>query len=157
LFAHRVECIILGGVALVLHGSTRVTLDIDILYCRRQENIQRLATALTPFSPKLHQPGSRKPIDFSFGDHAMYQGGTLSLWTREFDIDLLQHTDEYPNYEAGLDESEVIETSRGRSFRILSLDALLRINQRRNRVDDQLALPEIEALIEIRDLGRGGV
>jgi hypothetical protein len=37
---------------------------------------------------------------------------------------------------------------------VLSLDALLRIKKRLNRVKDQLAVPEIEALIEIRDLER---
>jgi Nucleotidyltransferase of unknown function (DUF6036) len=30
LFEHQVECIIIGGVALMLHGSTRMTGDIDV-------------------------------------------------------------------------------------------------------------------------------
>jgi hypothetical protein len=54
-----------------------------------------------------------------------------------------------------LPESEVITTNGGRTFRIVSLDALLRIKRRLNRLKDELALPEIEALIEIRDLKPG--
>jgi hypothetical protein len=155
LYEHRVECIIIGGVALMLHGSTRVTLDIDILYHRSRENIQRLVDALAPFGPKLRLARDAKPIDFPFDAHTIWNGANFTLWTPDFDIDLLSETEDLPGYEAVLPDSEVIETNGGRTFRILSLDALLRIKRRLNRVKDQLALPEIEALIEIRDLGRG--
>jgi len=151
LFEHRVDCIILGGVALILHGSTRVTFDLDILYQRSHENIARLVTALIPFDPKLRLPDG-KPVDFPFDEHTIWNGANFTLWTPDFDIDLLASTEDLPSYEAVLPESEVVETNRGRTFRILSLDTLLRIKRRLNRVKDQLALPEIEALIEIRDL-----
>jgi hypothetical protein len=154
LFEHQVECIIIGGVALMLHGSTRMTVDIDILYCRTRENIQRLVAAVKPFSPKLRLAGDEKPVDFPFDEHTIWNGANFTLWTPDFDIDLLSQTVDLPSYEAVLPESEVIETNGNRTFRILSLDALLRIKRRLNRVKDQLALPEIEALIEIRDLGR---
>ncbi len=152
LFEHRVECIIIGGVALLLHGSTRVTLDIDILYERSCENIRRLVDALKPFKPKLRLAGDQPPVDFPFDEHTIWNGANFTLWTADFDIDLLASTLDLPNYEAVLPESDVITTNRDRTFRILSLDALLRIKRRLNRLKDQLALPEIEALIEIRDL-----
>jgi hypothetical protein len=156
LFEHRVECIIIGGVALMLHGSTRMTADIDILYNRSRENIRRLVNAVKPFAPKLRLVQNAEPVDFPFDEHTIWDGADITLWTLDFDIDLLASTEDLPSYEAVLPESEVIETNGGRTFRILSLDALLRIKRRLNRVKDQLALPEIEALIEIRDLGRAG-
>jgi hypothetical protein len=155
LHENQVECIIIGGVALILHGSTRVTLDIDILYNRSRENIQRLVDALMPFGPKLRLARNEKPIDSPFDANTIWNGANFTLWTSDFDIDLLATTEDLPSYEAVLPDSEVIETNGGRTFRILSLDALLRIKRRLNRLKDQLALPEIEALIEIRDLGRG--
>jgi hypothetical protein len=155
LFEHRVECIIIGGVALLLHGSTRVTLDIDILYERSPENIRRLVDAVRPFNPKLRLAGDQPRTDFPFDEHTIWNGANFTLWTPDFDIDLLASTEDLPNYEAVLPESEVITTNGGRTFRILSLDALLRIKRRLNRLKDQLALPEIEALIEIRDLKPG--
>jgi hypothetical protein len=154
LFEKQVECIIIGGVALILHGSTRVTLDIDILYRHSRENIRLLVEALKPFAPKLRLANNQPPIDFPFDEQTIWNGANFTLWTVDFDIDLLTSTEDLPSYEAVLPESEVIETNRGRSFRVLSLDALLRIKRRLNRIKDQLALPEIEALIEIRDLGR---
>ncbi len=77
------------------------------------------------------------------------------MWTPDFDLDLLASTEDLPSYAAVLPDSIAIETNGGRVFNVLSLDALLRIKKRLNRVKDQLAVPEIEALIEIRDLERG--
>lgn len=131
-----------------------MTFDIDILYCRTRENIQRLVAAVKPFRPKLRLAGDEKPIDFSFDEQTIWNGANVTLWTPDFDIDLLAQTEDLPSYEAVLPDSEVIETNGNRRFRILSFDALLRIKRRLNRMKDQLALPEIEALIEIRDLGR---
>jgi hypothetical protein len=155
LHAHRVECIIIGGVALLLHGSTRVTLDIDILYRRSRENIARLVDAVRPFAPKLRLAKDHPPIDFPFDEQTIWNGGNFTLWTPEFDLDLLAGTEDLRSYDAVLPDSVAIQTSGGRIFNVLSLDALLRIKRRLNRVKDQLAVPEIEALIEIRDLEHG--
>jgi hypothetical protein len=156
LHAHRVECIIIGGVALLLHGSTRVTLDIDILYARSRENIRRLVAALRPFDPTLRLAPGAPPVAFAFDERTIVNGGNFTLRTPEFDLDLLAGTDDLPSYEAVLPDSVPIAASGGRIFNVLSLDALLRVKKRLNRVKDQLAVPEIEALIEIRDLERGG-
>jgi len=156
LHAHQVECIIIGGVALILHGSTRVTLDIDVLYRHSRENIARLVEAVRPFDPKLRLAKDQPPVDFPFDERTIRNGGNFTLWTPDFDLDLLAATEDLPSYEAVLPDSVAIETSGGRIFNVLSLDALLRIKKRLNRVKDQLAVPEIEALIEIRDLEHDG-
>ncbi len=38
-----VEFIVIGGVAMVAHGSAHVTFDLDICYRRTGENIERVA------------------------------------------------------------------------------------------------------------------
>jgi hypothetical protein len=151
----EVECIIIGGVALLLHGSTRLTLDIDVLYRRTRENIRRLVAAVAPFGPKLRLARNAPPVDFPFDEQAVWNGGSFTLWTPDFDLDLLVWTEDLPGYDAVIGDTERITTHDGRVFDVLSLDALLRIKRRLNRVKDQLAIPEIEALIEIRDLERG--
>jgi hypothetical protein len=42
---------VVGGVAALLHGAMRVTYDLDIVYDRSFENLQRLVAALTPLKP----------------------------------------------------------------------------------------------------------
>jgi hypothetical protein len=49
----QAESVIIGGVALVASGSSRVTEDLDICYGRSKENLARVATALAPFRPTL--------------------------------------------------------------------------------------------------------
>ena len=44
----RVDFIVIGGVAAVVHGSARATFDLDVVYSRAPANLQRLVDALTP-------------------------------------------------------------------------------------------------------------
>ncbi len=48
LSAAGVDFVVVGGVALVLRGSSRLTLDLDLCYARDRDNLRRLAAALAP-------------------------------------------------------------------------------------------------------------
>ena len=48
-----VDYVIVGGVAANVHGALRTTLDLDIVYGRLPENVERLAAALAPCRPYL--------------------------------------------------------------------------------------------------------
>ncbi len=48
-----VEFILVGGVDGTVHGSTRLTVDVDAVYRRTPENVERLVLALTPYHPYL--------------------------------------------------------------------------------------------------------
>lgn len=59
----EVEYVVIGGVALVAHGSARVTFDLDICYKCTKENVERLCNALAPYHPRLRgAQGSAFPI-----------------------------------------------------------------------------------------------
>lgn len=45
----RVEFILVGGVAAVIHGSARLTVDVDIVYRRTTGNVERLISSLAPY------------------------------------------------------------------------------------------------------------
>ena len=40
---NRVEYIVVGGTAALAHGSARLTQDLDVVYSRTPENLDRLA------------------------------------------------------------------------------------------------------------------
>lgn len=50
---HEVAFIIIGGVAAVIHGSSRLTQDLDVVYQRSPQNLTRLVQALAEQSPYL--------------------------------------------------------------------------------------------------------
>ena len=57
---HRggVDFIVVGGVAGIAHGSPRLTNDLDIVYRRRPDNIERLvATRIVATSQRNGSPG----------------------------------------------------------------------------------------------------
>jgi len=64
-----VEYVVIGGVALVAHGSARATFHIDLCYKRSKENIARLCRALDPFHPRLR--GAPKDLPFRFDTRAV--------------------------------------------------------------------------------------
>ncbi len=49
----RLEFIVIGGVAGILHGAARATYDVDLVYSRNEQNIQRVASVLAPYNPYL--------------------------------------------------------------------------------------------------------
>ena len=58
----NIDFILIGGTAAVLHGSARVTFDIDLIYSRSPENTERLATALAPYAPNLRDAPQSLPF-----------------------------------------------------------------------------------------------
>ena len=46
-----IECVIVGGLAATIHGSARLTQDVDFVYAPTGANIDRLVDALRPHAP----------------------------------------------------------------------------------------------------------
>lgn len=51
LCAARFEFVVVGGVAAVLHGASRLTVDLDVAAPFTEENLTRLLDALRPHRP----------------------------------------------------------------------------------------------------------
>ena len=51
--SENVQFVVIGGLALTLRGSSRVTYDLDICYARSTDNLERLARAVAPYHPRL--------------------------------------------------------------------------------------------------------
>lgn len=82
-----VEFILIGGVAATVHGSARLTLDLDAVYRRSPENLQRLALALTPYHPYLR--GAPPGLPFRWDAATLQRGLNFTLTTNLGDLDLL--------------------------------------------------------------------
>jgi predicted nucleotidyltransferase len=81
-----VRFIIVGGAAATAHGSARLTQDLDIVYERSRENLERLVQALTPHQPYLR--GAPPGLPFKLDLETLRRGLNFTL-TRKFgDIDL---------------------------------------------------------------------
>jgi hypothetical protein len=77
LVAEQVDFVIIGGVALVLHGSPRITQDLDICYGRTPENLERLAAVLRPYHPTLR--GAPRDLPFQLDARSLTSGLNFTL------------------------------------------------------------------------------
>jgi hypothetical protein len=143
----RVEFIVIGGVAATLHGSARATLDLDIVYCRSTENVDRLVRALASLAPYLR--GAPAGLPFSFDVETVRRGLNFTLDTSLGALDLLGEVTGGGSYEALLPHTEAVELF-GHSCRIVTLDALIRLKRAAGRPKDNEVLAELEALREQR-------
>jgi hypothetical protein len=145
---HEVEFIIVGGVAMNLHGSAHVTFDLDICYARRRANLKRIVAALSSYHPRLR--GLPKDLPFIWDEQTLQSGTNFTLTTDLGDIDLLGEVAGVGSYSDAFAASVVVPLY-GIECRILTLDSLIASKRAANRTKDQLALPELEALREIAE------
>src|SRR5262245_28957525 len=93
-----VEFIVVGGVAAIVHGSARLTVDLDVIYRRDPANIARLAVALQPFSPYLR--GAPPGLPFRWDAETIQRGLNFTLVTSAGPLDVLGEIAGGGTYEA---------------------------------------------------------
>ncbi|HUP39862.1 MAG TPA: hypothetical protein VM115_07055 [Vicinamibacterales bacterium] len=146
--AQGVDYIVVGAVAMVLHGSARMTRDLDLCYSRENPNLQRLAKALQPFAPTLRDA----PIELPFRlDAPTLRGGlNFTLRSSAGDVDLLGELTGIGSYAAVLRLSIWMKVY-DRDVRVLDLDGLERAKRAAGRLKDLADLAEIRDIRRIRD------
>ncbi|MEZ5356103.1 MAG: hypothetical protein R2762_26000 [Bryobacteraceae bacterium] len=82
-----VDFVLVDRAAAIAHGSTRLTLDLDIVYSRTPEKIAKVAQALAPYSPYLR--GVPPGLPFRLDPETIQRGLTFTLTTSLGQIDLL--------------------------------------------------------------------
>jgi hypothetical protein len=140
----EVEFIIVGGLAATVHGSSRLTQDIDVVYRRTDENIQRLANALAALKPYLRGAPPGLPFDWSAA--TIRRGLNFTLVTAAGDLDLLGEIVGGGGYDRLVAETVVIDLFDCRC-RCLDLPALIRVKRAAGRPKDLEAVAELEALL----------
>lgn len=147
LVRNDVQFVLVGGVAAILHGSARLTYDVDFVYYRGAENVRRLARALAPFSPYLR--GAPPGLPFSFDAGAIERGLNFTLTTTLGDVDALGEVVGGGTYESLVRESSEVEAF-GVTFRCVNLGRLIQLKRAAGRPKDLEAIAELQALLEER-------
>ncbi|HEY8924874.1 MAG TPA: nucleotidyltransferase [Polyangia bacterium] len=142
-----VEFIIIGGVAATAHGSAHVTVDLDIVYGRSLENVERLAQALAPLSPYLR--GAPPGLPFRFDTATIWRGLNFTLTTTAGDLDVLGEATGGGTYEALLPHSETRQLL-SLDVRFVDLETLIRLKRAAGRPKDLERIAELEAIAEER-------
>jgi predicted nucleotidyltransferase len=147
-----VQFILVGGVAGVVHGSARLTEDVDVVYQRSPENIDRLVAALDDLSP--YPRGAPPGLPFLWDAETVARGLNFTLTTPLGSIDLLGEITGGGGYEDLVHDSIEITLS-GRKLRCLGLKRLIEVKAAAGRPKDFEAIAELKAIQEERGSASG--
>ena len=144
---HGVAFIIVGGVAAVIHGSSRLTQDLDVVYQRSHQNMVCLVQALKEQSPYLR--GAPPGLPFQWSEATLRMGLNFTLETSLGPLDLLGEITGGGRYEDLLNHIIEVEIF-GVRCRCLDLAALIRTKRAAGRPKDLEAIAELEVILEER-------
>ena len=139
-----VDFILVGGAAATAHGSARLTQDLDVVYSRQPENLQRLVQALAPRSPYLR--GAPPGLPFKWELSTLQRGLNFTLITSLGAIDLLGEIAGGGSYENLIADTIVLHVF-GIRCRCLSLKRLILVKRAAGRPRDLEAVAELEAIL----------
>ena len=142
-----VAYILVGGAAATVHGSARLTLDVDVVYRRTPDNLARIVEALAPYAPGLR--GAPADLPFQWDVETLERGLNFTLTTMIGPIDLLGEIAGAGTYAQLLPDTEEV-TAFGVACRCVTLERLIHLKRSAGRVRDLEAIAELEALREER-------
>jgi hypothetical protein len=143
----EVDFVLIGGLAGGAHGSAYPTYDLDVMYARDSENLERIASVLTELGATLR--GAPPDLPFLLDAKTLREGANFTFSTRLGSVDLLAFPSGAPAYEKVRDDAETIEIG-GHPVLVASLDHLIAMKEAAGRQKDKLMATEYRVLADER-------
>ena len=147
LVSHGVDFVVVGGLAVVFHGSTRVTQDLDVCYSAEHANLEVLGSALIELEAKLF--GIEEDVPFVPDAKALGRTERLTLTTKHGKLDLLRAPGGAPPYGTLRERAELVQAG-GFAVRVASPEDLIAMKESAGRTKDLADIEELEAIIDLR-------
>lgn len=144
LVGNNVEFIIVGGAAATVHGSSRLTSDLDVVYGRTSENIHRVVDALRSIQPYLR--GAPPGLPFHWSAQTIQRGLNFTLTTTLGALNLLGEIVGGGGYNELLPHTIDIDVA-GLSCKCLGLERLIAVKRAAGRPKDLEVVAELEQIL----------
>jgi hypothetical protein len=142
---HRVNFVVVGGLAAVMHGSDMATFDLDVTPERRHDNLERLALALEELGIAIRVEGVPEGVVFNPTVTVLERVSVLNLTTSFGDLDLVMTPAGLAGYDAMAADATEIDID-GVIVQIASLDDVIASKEASDRAKDRLTLPGLRVL-----------
>lgn len=139
--SHKVEYVVIGGIAVQVYGHVRMTNDIDLIPSPTPQNLERLAAALKELEAHVLNPGSEH---LAIDAQLLPRATLWQLTTRHGDIDVLHDAPGASPF-AQLRERALLITLGDHPIAVVSRDDLIKMKREAGRPID---LADIAALTE---------
>ena len=146
--SNKVDFVIVGGFAGVVHGCTYVTQDMDVYFDFSVENLLGLQKALSDLHPVHRMATGRVELNLTEENCAQFKN--LYLDTDIGQLDCLSSIDGIGSYQEVKKASISIE-AEGLQIRVLSIEGLIESKKTLNRPRDEQAIIQLEAIKKIQE------
>jgi hypothetical protein len=141
----EVDFVVIGGLAAILHGGALPTLDLDIVYGRSRDNLERLAAVLRSLDVRL-RGGEDLPLRV---DARLLRNGDRFTFTSAFgDFDCMATADGAPSFDVLKARSVEQEVDTYR-IQVARVDDLIDMKRAAGRAKD---VPKLAELVELKRL-----
>ena len=147
LTAHGVDFVVIGGIAAVLHGSPRVTQDVDVCFATDDANLDVLGKVLIELEARLR--GVPDDVPFVADRATLRRVEVLTLETNAGDFDVLTRPDGITSYRRLRDNADRYDLG---AFAVLvaSVEDLITMKQAAGRAKDLADIDELRAIARLR-------
>jgi hypothetical protein len=151
---HKVDFIVVGGVAATLQGALLMTMDVDIVHDRETSNIERLLAALRELDAFYRLQASRRlPPNSS---HLSSRGHHL-LSTKFGALDVLGTIGHAHEWSELIQKTDIVELQEGLTIAVLDLPTQIAIKEEVNRPKDAIMLPILRQTLAERSNAKTGL
>lgn len=163
--AHGVEYVLIGGIACLMHGASRVTVDADVLAATERDNLVRLYDALGELEASVLVSDRRLAMEdgdpweveaLRRGPEALGDAPAWHFTTDAGPLDLVFDAAGVGGYHEHLPGAEV-RVVFGTSVKVAGLDDLICSKEALRRDKDTSVLSELRALRDRKDHGSAPV
>lgn len=147
LLENKIDFVLIGGFAAVVHGSTLVTQDLDICMAMSDTNLENLRKILKDYDP-WHRMNRKARL--SFLEHPKTTEGlnNIYLQTDLGILDILSETPPAGDFEA-IKKNSIEIPLYGHKCKIISIDDLIKVKEKMNRPKDVQAVMELRKIREL--------
>jgi len=147
LLRHEVDFFVVGGVAAQLEGAPILTLDLDVLYDKTHENVERLLAALRELKARYRDPAGRHIEP----DTTKLETFRINLLLTDLGaLDVLGAIGNSYTYQDLLGRTIDYELG-GARVRVLELAAVIETKEQANRDKDRAALPVLRQTLAMKN------
>ncbi|MEK6620024.1 MAG: nucleotidyltransferase [Chloroflexota bacterium] len=138
----RVDYVVIGGIAVIAHGHTRNTRDVDLVAASDRANLERLAAALRELGARLSGVDAHLLDIDVYDPETLASGANFTLETDAGGLDVFNDVPGAAPYELLRERALVVDLG-GLTIRVAGLDDLIRMKKAAARPQD---LADIAAL-----------
>jgi predicted nucleotidyltransferase len=149
---HGVDFVAIGGWAVISHGSTRNTRDVDFVAATDADNLARLEAALRELDAKLWGVDAHL-LGIDLDTPTLAEGGNFTLVTRAGGLDFFNEVPGGAPYDQVRARSVPVDLGDGLQIRIAGIDDLIAMKRAAGRPQD---VRDIATLTHIERERRGG-